>query len=136
MKTFNTLADMAQHIPASSQTHLRAIIDDLSEYWDQSDIQKVSFVRLFDHPVYLIECTAELSAVQVCDQNGADGGGLQAAASADFDIAYWTDDGSCAVLGNIETANGGPQYFIPKAIAEQVPYVGASVQMIQQRWAR
>ncbi|MED5546002.1 MAG: hypothetical protein VYD90_12185 [Pseudomonadota bacterium] len=132
MKTIDTLAAMAANLPASACKPMRTILADLSDHWDRADIEQVSFAHLFDSPVFLIEAIEELAHVRSFDEIGGERVSVLASASAAFDIAHWTEDGAFAVLGTIETANGGPQFYIPKAIADQAPEVDESVRLKAQ----
>lgn len=129
MKTLDTLTAMATHLPASVCAPMRAILADLSDYWNHTDIEQVSFSHLFDSPVFLIEAVEELAHVLSLDEASGNRVPVLVLTSAAFDSAHWTEGGSFAVLGTIETSNGGPQYFIPKAIADLVPNVGESIRL-------
>lgn len=129
MKTLDTLAAMAANLPVSAYAPMRVILAGLSDFWDHGDIEQVSFSHLFDSPVFLIEAVEELAHVRSFDEIGGERISVLALASAAFDVAHWTEDGAFAVLGTIETANGGPQFYIPKAIADLTPKVGESIRL-------
>lgn len=125
MKTFDTLETMAAVLPPSVCGSIAAILHGLTDYFDGATIETVSFTRLWDYPIFLVETVGDLSAIYpACSQAS-----LLMAPSGAFDIARWAEDEAYAVLGTVETALGGPQYVIPKAIADQCPNVAESIRL-------
>lgn len=131
MKSFDTLAAMATHFPEAACAPMRAILSEFPEWWDNTDIEQVSFSQVLDSPIFLIEAVEELAHVKPYEDSAAEPMSVLTAPSAAFDFAYWTEDGAFAVMGVVETTNGGPQFYIPAHIATQAPYVAVSIQMKQ-----
>lgn len=131
MKSFDTLAAMANQFPEAACAPMRAILANFPEWWDHTDIEQVSFSQVLDSPIFLIEAVEELARVQPYEERDGEPLSVLTAASAAFDFAYWTEGGDFAVMGVVETTNGGPQFYIPAHIAAQAPYVAVSIQMKQ-----
>lgn len=125
MQTIDTLKTMVALLPQTVCDSMAAILRELTEYFDGATIETVSFTRLWDYPIFLVETVRDLSAICAADSQAS----LLVAPSGAFDIARWTEDGAYAVLGTIETALGGPQYVIPKAIADQCANVAESIRL-------
>lgn len=131
MKSFDTLAAMATHFPEAACTPMRAILTEFPEWWDHTDIEQVSFSQVLDSPIFLIEAVEELAHVRPYEDSDGEPLSMLTAPSAAFDFAHWTDGGDFAVMGVVETTNGGPQFYIPAHIAAQAPNVAVSIQMKQ-----
>jgi len=126
MKTIDTLQDMAASLPPCLCASIAAIVAELADYFDGATIETVSFSQLWDSPISLVETVQDLATISSADPRHAS---LLAGASAAFDIAHWSEDGAFAVLGTIDTPLGGPQYIIPRAIADQAPHVAESIRL-------
>jgi len=128
MKTFDNLAAMRSCLTAGACAPMAEVLADMRDYIDEP-IEHVSFTALFGAPAYLIERVEELGAVLSFDEADGQRVSLANAASGAFDVAEWIDGGRFARFITIETANGGSQYLVPSYIAEQVSFVGESIEL-------
>jgi len=128
MKTFDNLAAMRSCLTEGACAPMAEVLADMRDYIDEP-IEHVSFTALFGAPAYLIERVEELGAVLSFDETDGKRVSLANAASGAFDVAEWIDGGRFARLITIETADGGSQYLVPSYIAEQVSFVGESIEL-------
>jgi hypothetical protein len=107
---------------------------DMQDFID-GPIEQASFTALFGAPAYLVERIEDLSEVRSSD--GGQGGPVSLAdgPSEWFDVAEWIDGGRFARFIAIETAEGGPQYIVPRAIADQQGNVALSIAAAMDRAA-
>lgn len=131
MKTIDTLQSMATYLPPDLCQDTAAILSTLTGYFDGKTIDTVSFTQLWDYPIYLVETLEDLAIIAIDGPAEGPAPSLLAAPCGAFDIARWTKDEAYAVLGTIMTDLGGPQYVIPKAIADLCPNVAESIRMAQ-----
>lgn len=129
MKTFDTLATMAAHLPAEACAQMRAILAEFPDHWDHTDIEQVSFTQLIDSPVFLVETVDDLAQVRSLDEDEDRRLSLIQAASGWFDIAEWRCGGTYAVFCAIDSTNGGAKFYVPRTIADQVPNVAESIRL-------
>jgi hypothetical protein len=131
MKTMDNLAEMKRCLPeaawAPTRQAIASMIDDIEQ------IEQVSFTEVFGAPAYLIECVADLAAVRPVDAGEREYQSLADGPSEWFDVAEWIDHGRFARFVTIASAEGGPQYIVPRAVADQVRSVGLSVCMTAAR---
>lgn len=125
MKTMDNLAEMKRYLPEAAWAPTRQAIASMIDKSEQ--IEQVSFTEVFGAPAYLIECVTDLAAVKPVDAGEGDGRSLADGPSKWFDVAEWIDDGRFARFVTIESAEGGPQYIVPRAVADQGRFVGLSV---------
>ncbi len=131
MKTMNNLAEMKRCLPEAVWTPTRQAIAGMVD--DSEQIEQISFTVVFGAPAYLIECVTDLAEVRPVDAGEGDGRSLADGPSEWFDVAEWIDHGRFARFVTIESAEGGPQYIVPRAIADQARSVGLSVGMTAAR---
>lgn len=129
MKTIDNLNEMAAALPIDIYRSIRTIIDTLEDYWDNESASEISFSSVFDSSMFVVEEIEDLALIFTFEEGPNGRLSVQDTPSKWFDTAYWTEDGAFAVLGTIETSVGGPQYFIPRAIADQVPNVAESIRL-------
>lgn len=129
MKSFDTLAAMAGHLPPEACAQMRAILAEFPDHWDHPDVEHVSFAQLIDSPVFLAETVDDLAQVRSLDENEDQRLSLLKAASGWFDIAEWRCGGAYAVFCAIDSTNGGAKFFVPRPIADQVPNVADSIRL-------
>ena len=126
MKVFDNLAAMRSCLPESACEPTARVLFDMEEYID-GPIEHVSFTGLIGAPAYLIEQVQDLSAILSFDEENGRRISLAEAASSRFDVAEWISDGQFARFVTVETAEGGPQYLVPRHIADEVRFVGESI---------
>lgn len=129
MKTIDTLKAMADLLPSDLCRPTATIVSELSEFYDGATANTVSFTALWGAPIYLVETVEDLALVLSCDEGPYGRLSILAAASGAFDLASWSDNHAYAILGTIESNDGGPQYIIPKAIADQCANVAESIRL-------
>ncbi len=131
MRTMDNLAEMKRHLPEAAWAPTRQAIAGMVD--DSEQIEQVSFTEVFGAPAYLIECVTDLTAVRPVDSGEGEGRSLADGPSEWFDVAEWIDHGRFARFVTIESAEGGPQYIVPRAIADQAQSVRLSVSMTLAR---
>lgn len=129
MKSFDTLATMADYLPAEACAQMRAILAEFPEHWDHPDIEQVSFTLLIDSPVFLVETVDDLAQVRSLEEDEGQRVSLIQAASGWFDIAEWRCGGTYAVFCAIDSTNGGAKFYVPRAIADEAPHVAQSIRL-------
>ncbi len=127
MKIIDNLAAMRACLPEGACAPTAQVLADMNDYIDGS-IEQASFTELFGAPTYLIEQVEDLSAVLSFVEAEGRRVSLADAASCAFDVAEWIDEGRFARFVTIETADGGPQYLVPRHVAEQVSFVRQSIE--------
>lgn len=129
MKSFDTLATMADYLPAEACAQMRAILEEFPDHWDHPDIEQVSFTELIDSPIFLVETVEDLTQVRSLDEDEDRRLSIVQAASGWFDIAEWRCGESYAVFCAIDSNNGGAKFYVPRAIADRVPHVAESIRL-------
>lgn len=132
MRIIDNYRQMRQHLPKSSCAMMLEIVTDLGEFIDGA-IDQASFTKLVGGPVYLIEDIDELDLIRSPAPVRGRSLSLLQAESAWFDIAEWTADKKYARFVIIESSEGGPQYFVPRAIAETTSNVLRSIELTAAR---
>jgi hypothetical protein len=128
MKVFDNLAAMRACLPKGACVPIAQVLTDMEDYID-GPIEQASFTHLFGAPAYLVEQVEDLGAILSFDRVEGRRVSLAAAASCAFDVAEWIDDGRFARFVTIETADGGPQYLVPRHVADSVSFVSMSVEL-------
>jgi hypothetical protein len=126
MKVMDSLAEMRTHLPEGACRCMMEVVEGLFDYIE-GPIEHASFTELLGGPAYLIERVEELAAVRSTDEFDGRRLSLAESASAAFDIAGWVGDGAFARFCVIEGSDGGPQYFIPRPIADEATTVADSI---------
>lgn len=129
MKSFDTLAAMGTHLPPEACAQLRAILAEFPDHWDHPEIEHVSFTQLIDSPVFLAEAVDDLALVRSLDEDEGKRLSILQAASGWYDIAEWRCGGAFAVFCSIDSTNGGAKFYVPRAIADEVPHVAESIRL-------
>jgi hypothetical protein len=132
MKIMDTLEEMRIHLPEGACVPTLVALGDMLDYID-GPIERASFIELFGARVHLIECPDDLAVVRPVDEGEGTSRSLLESASGWFDVAEWIDDGCFARFVTIDNANGGPQYLVPKCVADLAVSVGLSVQLTAAR---
>lgn len=132
MITMDTLREMRIHLPEGACTPTLLALGDVHEFID-GPIENASFTELFGAPVHLIERPDDLAAVRPVEAGEGDSGSLLESASGWFDVAEWIDDARFARFTMINNANGGPQYIVPKHVADLAVSVGLSIELTAAR---
>ena len=134
MRTLDNLAAMRACLPPNACAPTERVMVDMRDFID-GPVEQASFTALFGAPAYLIERVEDLRGVRSSD--GGQGGRVSLAdgPSEWFDIAEWIDGGRFARFITIETAEGGPQYIVPRAIADQQGSVALSIAAAMDRAA-
>lgn len=127
MKIFDNLAAMRACLPEGACAPVAQVLTDMRNYIEGA-IEEASFTALLGAPVYLVEWVEDLRAVLSFDETNGKRVSLAEAASGAFDVAEWIDGGRFARFGTIESAEGGPQYLVPRTVADQVRFVGDSIE--------
>ncbi|GAA3715992.1 hypothetical protein GCM10022268_25690 [Sphingomonas cynarae] len=127
----DNLAEMKRYLPEAAWAPTRQAIAGIVD--DSEQVEKVSFTEVFGAPAYLIECVTDLAAVRPVDAGEGECRSLADEPSEWFDVAEWLDDGRFARFVTIGSVEGGPQYIVPRAIADQKRSVGLSVCMTAAR---
>ncbi len=126
MKTFDNLAAMRACLPEGACAPTAAVLASMQDYID-GPLEEASFTALFGAPAYLVEQVEDLGAVLSFDEVDGRRVSLIDGASGAFDVAEWIDEGRFARFVIIETAEGGPQYLIPRRVTDGSDSVAASV---------
>lgn len=129
MKTFDNLAAMRACLPEGACAPTAAALASMQYYIDGPP-EKASFTALFGAPAYLVEQVEDLGAVLSFDEVDGRRLSLIDAVSGAFDVAEWIDEGRFARFVTIETAEGGPQYLVPRAVADQSKIVSGSIERL------
>ncbi len=134
MRILDNLAAMRACLSPGACAPTERVMVGMRDFIDGS-IEQASFTALFGAPAYLVERIEDLSEVRSSD--GGQGGRVSLAdgPSEWFDVAEWIDGGLFARFITIETAEGGPQYIVPRAIADQQENVGLSIAAAMDRAA-
>jgi hypothetical protein len=127
MKVFDNLAAMRACLPEGACVPTAQVLSDMEDYID-GPVEQVSFTGLFGAPAHLIEQVEELSAILSFDEVNGRRVSLADAASSRFDVAEWISDGQFARFVTVEAGEGGPQYLVPRHIADEVRFVGESIE--------
>lgn len=127
MKEFDNLATMRACLPDEACAPTAAVLAGMQDYIDGS-IEEASLTALFGAPVYLVEQVDDLRAVCSFEVVRGRRVSLLDGASDAFDVAEWIAGGLFARFVTIESAEGGPQYLVPREIADQVAFVGDAIQ--------
>lgn len=129
MKTFDNLAAMRACLPEAACAPTAAILASMKDYIE-GPLEEASFTALFGAQAYLVERVEDLGAVLSFDEVDGHRVSLIDAASGAFDVAEWIDDGRFARFVTIESAEGGPQYLVPRNVADRSNFVGGSVERV------
>lgn len=132
MITMDTLQEMRIHLPEGACTPTLLALGDVLEYID-GPIENASFTELFGAPVYLIECPDDLAVVRPVEEGKGTSRSLAESASGWFDVAEWIDHGRFARFVAIDNADGGPQYLVPKRVADLAVSVDFSIELSAAR---
>ncbi len=132
MKTMDSLEEMRIHLPEGACAPTLAALGDMLDYID-GPIQHASFTELFGAPVHLIECADDLAVVRPVEEGEGTSRSLAESASEWFDVAEWIDDGCYARFVTIESTDGGPQYLVPRHVADLAVSVRLSIQLTAAR---
>lgn len=128
MIQLNNLREMRLHLPETICVSVEAIVRETVRLPPPASADEVAFLGVFGSQMFLVETVTDLAAIRSFEE-GPDGRlSLLDAASEWFDIARW-EGGSYAVFATVENAGGGPQWFIPRKIAERVPNVASSIEL-------
>jgi hypothetical protein len=127
MIQLNNLRQMRAHLPETMCARVEAIVRETLGLPSDVSADDIDFAGVFGCPMFLVEIVADLAAVRSFDKGPNGRLSLLDAASEWFDIARWDEGGAYAVFATVESADGGPQWFIPRDIAVLVPNVGASI---------
>ncbi|WP_203310067.1 hypothetical protein [Sphingomonas beigongshangi] len=130
MKTFDSLAEMRAFLPEGACAPTAAVLTSMRDYIE-GPLEEASFTALFGATAYLVEQVEDLSAVLSFDEVDGRRVSLFDAASCAFDVAEWIDDGRFARFVTIESAEGGPQYLIPREVADQFKSVRESIESLK-----
>lgn len=129
MKEFDNLATMRACLPDDACAPTAAVLADMQDFIDGL-VDEASFTALFGAPLYLVEQVGDLEAVCSFDVVRGQRVSLLDGASDAFDVAEWIAGGLFARFVTIESTEGGPQYLVPRKIADQVPFVGAAIKLL------
>ncbi len=132
MKLIRNFAEVALFLSPRTANHVTEILMSLPGV-DSTQLLQFDFTDLLGGPIHLIENTSDLAAVQLAETDGDRQLSVIDSASEWFDIAQWIDDGHYAWLVIVEGNGGGPQYLIPRRIADQIPNVEASIRLTKER---
>ncbi|MDR6127931.1 hypothetical protein QE361_000117 [Sphingomonas sp. SORGH_AS802] len=132
MKVINDVMQLQSILPENTS---KIILGKISSSFDQNDIDvfQALFSELFGGPIFLIETHEDLAEVFSLETSEDRRLSMLEAASGWFDIAQWVDDRRFAWFVIIEGNSGGPQYLIPRMIADQEPNVTASIRLTAER---
>jgi hypothetical protein len=133
MKTCNTLGELRTLAPASFCSGLAELLRSIEGDLPPADLDRLDLSACLGGPVHIVEAVADLAAVRTLELDTSGRLSILATASAWFDLAEWVDDGAWALFVVIESPDGGPQFLIPRAVADMVPNVAASIAMTQAR---
>lgn len=128
MKTFDNLAAMRACLPEGACEPTAQAVADMEDYFE-GPMDQASFTDLFGEPLYLVEQVEDLGRVMTVEMEAGRRLSLAEAASGSFDVAEWVDAGRFARFVMVENADGGPQYLMPRGIADQVSHVATSIEM-------
>ena len=131
----DNLREMALCLPPAIVSSMAAVIAEVADYLDGMEPDEASFSDLLNSPAYLIEGVEDLAHVRSFDERGGTRTSLLDGPSEWFDIAEWMDDGNFARFVSIDTSEGGAQFFIPRAIADEVHSVSVSIERTQMKSA-
>jgi hypothetical protein len=129
MKTFDNLAAMRACLPEGACAPTAAVLASMQDYIDGLS-EEASFTALFGALAYLVEQVEDLGAVLSFDEVDGRRVSLIDAASGAFDVAEWIDDGRFARFVTIENAEGGPQYLVPRDVANRSMFVKESIERL------
>lgn len=129
MKTFDNLAAMRACLPEGACAPTATVLASMQDYIDGPP-EMASFTALFGAPAYLVERVEDLGAVLSFDEVDGRRVSLIDAPSGAFDVAEWIDDGRFARFVTIESAEGGPQYLVPRDVADRCKFVSGSVERL------
>ncbi len=129
MKTFDNLAAMRACLPEGACAPTAAVLASMQDYID-GPLEEASFTAVFSAPAYLVEQVEDLGAVLSFDEVNGRRVSLIDAASGAFDVAEWIDEGRFARFVTIESAEGGPQYVVPRDVADQSVFVSRSIERL------
>lgn len=127
MIQLNRLREMRRHLPPSICTPVETIVRETMALPTEAFADDIPLVEVFGSPMFLAEAVDDLRLIRSFDEGARGRLSLLDAPSPWFDIARWEADGGYAVFATIEDADGGPQFYVPAAIAAQVPNVAASI---------
>lgn len=120
------------HLSEGACAPMVAVIERVADYID-GPIEQASIAELLGGPVYLIEHVAELAEIRSVEEREGVRVSLADDASGWFDIAEWIDGGHFARFATIETADGGPQFIVPRHIADRAASVAQSIDRFAAR---
>ena len=129
MRIFDNLVAMRACLPEGACAPVVQVLTDMLDCIDGT-IEEASFTALLGAPVYLVERVEDLGSVLSFDETNGKRVSLAEAASGAFDVAEWIDEGRFARFVTIESAEGGPQYIVPRNVADQVRFVGESIKKL------
>lgn len=132
MKVFDDLIQARLFLPESISKTVTDIIASFANPEDE-EICQASFTELIGGPICLIERREDLAEVCTLETIGNRRLSMLEVASGWFDIAQWVDNRRFARFVIIEGNDGGPQYLIPRLIADQEPNVTASIRLTAER---
>lgn len=130
MKVFDNLAAMLAVLTEGACAPTRLA---LSEFGMDGPgaTEQASFTALFGYPLYLIEEVEELRFVLSFEEIDGCRRSLADDSSGAFDVAEWVDDGRFARFVTIESGEGGPQYLVPRAVADRQQSVAESIKLFE-----
>lgn len=126
MIAMDSLEEMAALLPAGVCAWMGDVLAELASHLD-GPREQASFTDLFGSPAFLVEAVEDLGFVRSFEEGASGRLSVLEAPSEWFDIARWAEDGAFAVLGTIETSDGGPVYYIPASVTDLVPNVAESI---------
>jgi hypothetical protein len=125
----DNLREGREQLPCELQTSMTQILQGMAEFLDVAAIDEASFTALFGWPIMIVEQVEELSEVRSFEEGLHGRLSLLEAPSRWFDAARWIDGDAFALFVTIENDAGGPQFVIPRAIAEQERNVSESIRL-------
>lgn len=132
MKVLDNLIEMRAYMSDGACAPMRAVLQSMADFIEGPP-ECASFTALLGAPAYLIERVDELAEVVSAEEGNGGYVSLADGPSAWFDIAEWIDGGSFARFATIVGPEGGPQYLVPKRIADQAESVALSIELTAAR---
>ena len=129
MIVIDTLDQLARHALPGLHARLSAILAELGAAYGDQAVGSLSFSEYLGGPVHLVERMTDLSEIQPLEWRDGRRISLLDAPSPWFDTAEWIESGSFALFLAIDNSAGGTQFVVPRAIADTMPNVGASIEL-------
>lgn len=129
MIEMSNLREMRKHLPSTIGDKVEAVVRETVAVPPPVVVDDIAFVGVFGSPMFIVEKVEDLAAVRSFEEGPNGRLSLLDAASEWFDIARWEEGSDYAVFAAVDSADGGPQWFVPKSIADAVPTVAASIEL-------